>query len=220
MQEVNFQSDSSKKEAAKTLAPKTLLSALQEFANSGTEPKRVTYFRNRWPGFLDDLVYTGYKISIGPPGADPADLERSAQREVWPMWRLFEEFRGLVREAWIGNETILGILLRVGIEEERTENRIAPDWRRSGFRYEPRTNFQAAIYELLKHSRQTRVCANPDCPAPYFLTTDPRRKFCSEECTQPAQKEWRRTWWKKHGPEWRKQHANKRAKSTKRRTRQ
>jgi hypothetical protein len=214
MQDVNISNHSSRKENVKTLAPKKLLEALQEFANSGTDSERVTYFRNRWPGFLDDLVYTGYKISIGAPGANPADLERSAQREVWPMWRLFEQFRNLVRAAWIGDEAILGILLRVGIEEERTENRIVPDWRRSGFRYVPRTNFQAAVYELLKHSRQARVCANPDCANPYFLTLDPRRKFCSTECTRPAQKEWRKRWWERHGKQWRKKRAKQ---STKRR---
>lgn len=198
----------------KTLAPKTGLSALQEFANSGTDSERVKYFRNRWPGFLDDLVYTGYKISIGAPGANPADLERSAQREVWPMWRLFEQFRNLVRAAWIGDEAILGILLRVGIEEERTENRIVPDWRRSGFRYVPRTNFQAAVYELLKHSGWARVCANPDCPSPYFIAQDHRAKFCSQDCVQTMQRTWRKKWWNQHGKQWRKRRA---AQSTKRR---
>lgn len=213
MKDVNIQLNSSRHASSKTLAPKTLLSALQDFANSGVEPEGINYFRSRCPGFLDDLVYTGYVISIGPPNADTNQMT-DPTREMRPMWKQFEKYRDLVRAAWSGNEAAIQFLLRVGIEENRTENAVRPDWRRSGFRYEPRTNFQAAVYELLKHSRQARVCANPDCASPYFLTLDPRRKFCSVECAQPAQKQWRRTWWEQHGKEWRKKRAKK---STKRR---
>ena len=207
MRDVNIQNNSSRISEAKTLAPKTLLSALEDFANTPNEAERIAYLRKRWPGFLDALTYSGYTISIASP-SDPS-LKLAESPEILPMWKNFERYRDLVQAAWTGNEPALSALLQLGIEEDASQNRIRPDWRRSGFRYLPRNDFQAAAYELLKRSRQARVCANPDCANPYFLTSDPRRKFCSVECTRPAQKEWRRSWWKRHGKKWRKQRAKK-----------
>jgi len=230
--DVNYKSYSSRTKNGKTLAPKKLLEALQEFANSGCEPERVAFFVKRWPdflSFLDDFAAGGYITKL-PPGLSEAERARMKFAGNWEAADFFKDFRDRVRAAWTGNERVIQYLLGFGIEEPGAvsyeikvggrANQIRPDWRRSGFRYEPQCAFQAAVYELLKHSRQARVCANPDCANPYFIATDHRQKFCSEECTQPAQKEWRRTWWKKHGPEWRKQRAKKRTKPTKRRPRQ
>lgn len=235
-EDVNRISQSSKhphdKNSGETLAPKRLLGALQEFANSGCERERVAFFVKRWPGFLsflDDFAAGGYITKL-PPGLPEAEHARMKSAGNWERADFFKDFRDHVRAAWTGNERVIQYLLGFGIEELGADsfetkvggraNQIRPDWRRSGFRYEPQNTFQAAVYELLKHSRQARVCANPDCTNPYFIATDHRQKFCSPECTQPAQKEWRRRWWEQHGQQWREQHGKKHTKSTKRRPRQ
>lgn len=212
MQDVNIQSDSSRHASSKTLAPKTLLAALRDFINTGNEPKRIAYFLKRWPEFLEPAIQTDAERLCRSTANNP--LLRVAMFEVAPEASTFQKLRAWARLAWKGEEAVIYSLLHLGFEDATT-NLIYVDWRRGGFRYEPRTAFQAAVYELLRHSRQARVCANPDCANPYFLTSDPRRKFCSVECTQPAQKQWRRTWWEQHGKEWRKKRAKKSTKGRK-----
>ena len=229
MQTVNIESTSSINSHAgnstETLAPKKLLSALQDFANTGNTPTQIADFLNRWPEFLDkekierDAPLYLRDIMVRPfvptdINSKPLPIEGADS----PRYRMFKMLRDMLRAAWKGNDTMLAYLLSKSFNPEEG-NYIVPDWRRSGFRYEPHTIFQAAVYELLKHSRQARVCANPDCPATYFLAVDHRQKFCSEDCTRPSQREWRRKWWEQHGKQWRKQRT-KRTKSMKRRPRQ
>lgn len=205
----------SKQTEAKTLAPKDLLRALQDFVNTGDEANRFKYFLKRWPGFLERDVEERTR-AIDAEARRPIYKDQTGEPP-----KPFKLLRQNARLAWKGDEGALEVLLTLAFEPGKA-NPVMPDWRRGGFRYEPRTTFQAAMYELLKHSRQARVCANPDCPSPYFLTLDPRRKFCSVECSKPAQKEWRRSWWERHGKQWRKERASKTLKKrthpTKRRT--
>jgi len=67
----------------------------------------------------------------------------------------------------------------------------------------PLSPFEQAILYLLKRAHQTRFCENPSCPAPYFLAGRSSQKYCSEDCALPAQREYKRRWWKQHGKWWR-----------------
>jgi len=47
------------------------------------------------------------------------------------------------------------------------------------------------------------VCANPDCPAPYFLKGRKTQRFCDRPtCAAYGQREHKKNWWKEHGKEW------------------
>ncbi|MFZ0466820.1 MAG: hypothetical protein WAL78_14085 [Candidatus Acidiferrales bacterium] len=212
MHDVNIHIDSSTNTASKTLAPKTLLSALRDFANTGDEPKQIANFLQRWPDFLDrNKVESDVPLSMRDVIVRPFFPSTKG-----PLYRMFKMLRGSVRHAWKGNEDMLARLLSTNFEPA-LNNFIVVDWRHGGFRYEPQTPFQAAVYELLKHSGSARVCANPDCPSPYFIAQDHRAKFCSEDCVQTMQRTWRKKWWNQHGKQWRKRRA---AQSTKRRKEQ
>jgi hypothetical protein len=46
----------------------------------------------------------------------------------------------------------------------------------------------------------TKVCANPDCPAPYFLAKRKTQKYCERgDCTAYAQRQYALGWWKRDG---------------------
>lgn len=193
-----MQMNSSTHMNAETLAPKTLLRELRDFVNTGKEPKQIENFLGKHPRFLEEVMEKAARLETG---AEPlAAVLYSAQIGKQPD--LFAWLRDNARLAWKGNEAAIAILLELGFEAGKS-NMVLPDWRRSGFRYEPKTVFQAAVYELLKHSREARVCANADCPAPYFIAQDHRRKFCSPDCAAPFQKEWKRRWWERKGKLWR-----------------
>lgn len=76
-------------------------------------------------------------------------------------------------------------------------------------RLPPPSPFEQAIMYLLKSADRARYCANPDCPAPYFLAKRRSQKYCSDACSKPAQKEFKRRWWDEHGDAWRKRRARK-----------
>jgi len=48
-----------------------------------------------------------------------------------------------------------------------------------------------------------RSCPNPTCPAPHFIAARKSRRYCSDACALPAQREWKRIWWRAHGKEYR-----------------
>ncbi len=74
----------------------------------------------------------------------------------------------------------------------------------------PANPFEQAVTYLRQRSQLTRYCANPDCAAPYFFATRRNQRYCAADCTQFAQREFKRQWWAEHGEEWR---ASRRAKS-------
>jgi hypothetical protein len=61
------------------------------------------------------------------------------------------------------------------------------------------------LLHLIKNAERTRRCGNPECPAPYFFAARRSQKYCSTECSQPAQRESERKWWSKNGPAWRRE---------------
>jgi hypothetical protein len=48
-----------------------------------------------------------------------------------------------------------------------------------------------------------RKCPNPICPAPYFIAARRSRRYCSDACSLPAQRESKRAWWNQHGHSYR-----------------
>jgi hypothetical protein len=60
------------------------------------------------------------------------------------------------------------------------------------------------LLHLLKNADLTRRCGNPECPARYFFAARRSQKYCSTECSKPAQREAERRWWNKNGAAWRK----------------
>jgi hypothetical protein len=86
------------------------------------------------------------------------------------------------------------------------------DWQRSQITYKPRTEFERALYALFRQSALAKVCANADCPAPYFIAGKTAQRYCSDACAQVFQRACKLRWWKEHGAEWRQENASKKSK--------
>lgn len=67
----------------------------------------------------------------------------------------------------------------------------------------PPTPFEDALRYLYQVRERTRCCGNPQCRTPYFFANRRNQRYCSEACTRPAQREFKRRWWAKAGSEWR-----------------
>jgi hypothetical protein len=59
------------------------------------------------------------------------------------------------------------------------------------------------LLEFMRWSELTRFCGNPDCPAPYFIAIRRTQKYCSVDCSEPAQREIKQKWWASNGRRWR-----------------
>jgi hypothetical protein len=101
-----------------------------------------------------------------------------------------------IREAW-KQPTALGrqvsIMTLVG---QYFRDELVPDLAVDGF--------LMALVRGMYIAEHMRYCANPECPAPYFVAGRRSQRFCSDACAVPAQKRYKQEWWEKHGDAWRK----------------
>ena len=137
-------------------------------------------------------------------------------RKVIPNYSEYEEreltlfLRQQVRELWRGgengDENARSLLFTPALPWFEGEERMSPvgvDWKRGELAYRPLDGFQASLYALLKCSHLAKVCARPGCAAPYFVARRGTQQYCSTDCADVMQDEWRRRWWKEKGNEWR-----------------
>jgi len=59
----------------------------------------------------------------------------------------------------------------------------------------PPSRGERLLLEFMRWAELTRYCGNPDCPAHYFIATRRSQKYCSDACSKPAQREFKRRWW-------------------------
>jgi hypothetical protein len=88
-----------------------------------------------------------------------------------------------------------------------------PDWQPDGgtlaFRNGRLTYTAKNLYMYLymdlftSEAKRLRLCRRPDCPHPYFIAGHLKQRFCSDQCAEWGQREWKKQWWKEHGETWR-----------------
>jgi len=212
--------NSSNLQTARTLAEPDLLKALGELANLRDDPTAFEWYCKRWP----ELAYL----------CDEDDPDLHPIEELALPTKFYEMFdrRERLRAIWEGDSEPLkdfllppdppaelrdkGLYLnRYSIEMQIGlvwDTQINLDWRRSELIYEPRTPFQSAIYCLFRKSALAKVCANPDCPARYFVAKKATQRYCSDKCAEVFQRAWKRRWWAEHGDKWRRSRKRSRRK--------
>jgi hypothetical protein len=200
--------NSSKLKPAQTLAKPDLLEPLRELANLRDDPKDFERFVKRRPRFVPVL-------ERDLPGVGPIGKAQIPNK----FWTLHER-REALRRIWRGSSLTLSELLLPNEPPEKLrdqeaykdrddetgqqtgwiwEPQVNLDWQRREFIYEPRTDFQRALYGLFRQSARAKVCGNSECPAPFFIAHKPTQRYCSEACAEVFQREWKRRWWAAHG---------------------
>lgn len=184
--------------------------ALVELANLRDDPVAFERFARRWPLFapIDDHPSEpdGYQTEyMGfPYGEHPNRLPPSLSKRFLLTWQL----REALRRIWRGDsDKLTEVLLPTPHEMMMDESEWASawnpqlklDWQRAEFVYIPRGEFQAALYELFRRSAFVKLCANPNCPAPYFIADKTTQRYCSESCAEVLQTAYKLQWWKEHG---------------------
>jgi hypothetical protein len=215
--------------------PSILLEALRDFANTGDSPDAVFRFLQQHPGLMG-FPYCDPTVAEQALGFVEAKKkwnftpEQSQEFQDAFAQSPFFRFRDRLRQVWSGGDTngvVLTELLSLFDQPETNELedpeclirkrwRILPDWRRGTLQYRARHAFERACYLLLENSRRVKVCARAECPTPFFIAGRATQRYCSTDCADAMQDEWRNKWWREKGNDWRKQRkAAARAKSRK-----
>lgn len=172
-----------------------LLEALTEFANLGPTTADVRFFRKRWPDFL------------------PSSLYDEAERDLTTLeGRSFVRFREALRDLWNGTNrepyratTLLdirggGLSYIIDPGYKIADVKFGWDWSSGEFVYASNVKFHQAVFLLLGRKRLAKVC--PQC-SQCFLARRGTQLYCSTDCSEIAEREWKREWWRENGDAWR-----------------
>jgi hypothetical protein len=217
---VSLLMNSSTGTAHENLAPKLrvpkLILGLKDLANTQDNGASFEWFARRWPVFsvLNEdpadafgatagrINYAGF--SYGEPWTR---MPPNLPKKFFLMWQM----REALREIWQGNSDKLTEVLLPSLDEIFADPdpeglwppQLKVNWQTGEFVYKPRSEFQGAVHELFRRSPFVKVCANPACPAPYFIAHKTAQRYCEEACAEVFQREWKRRWWKEKGTKWR-----------------
>jgi hypothetical protein len=194
-----------KSKFAELLPPESEMeSLLLEFHRAVTPPSRsgeavVKVLRQGESPFVNPLAWGVFQELTGKPLGSvefinpPPDI---ALNDWWVDW-----LKWLLRFAWDardarGREFIVLRLLRM--------DPASVLWLlRPGSNSLPSPLMQV-LRHLFKLADRMRHCGNPDCVAPYFFAARRSQKYCSDACSLPSQREFKRQWWAEHGSQRRK----------------
>ena len=193
---------------AGTSSPSDLLDALQELANSQDDAGSFERFARDWPRFAcvgNDAPSNNY---VGFDYGEPwTRMPPSIPKRFFLMWQM----REVLRKIWSGDTEKVTQVLLPSLDDllgDPPRDKLWPpqlkvDWQRGEFVYIPRSEFQEAVYQLLRRSSLAKICANPECPARYFIAGRATQRYCSEKCSGVLQRTYKLRWWKEHGSDWR-----------------
>lgn len=166
---------------------------LQEFANLRNEPESVKRFLNKFKQMI-------------PPVRPKAWPERKSWTEEQTLEVWVFEIQAWMREGWrepdwrVRAHIVFWLLMYVAPNPSsklRPRGSIRPD--------QPPTLFERSLFDhLLRDFSLAKYCANRECPAPYFFAQKVRQKYCSEVCSQPAQRAAKLKYWNSTGKKKRK----------------
>jgi hypothetical protein len=191
---------------------------LVELANLSDEGKALNRFKRRFRGILENSVPKGLVRHwwINTAG-DEYDPERSEEVLEATLWLL--PLRNTLQRIWRAPDSrtkdwgvfmVCRHFFGQGDGSLLTDPPLADTG--DGFlRLRPPSLCEQAFLHLPKIADLMKYCANPECPAPYFIAARRSQKYCSAVCSEPALRESKRRWWVEYGEDRRSKRSNKRA---------
>ena len=185
---------------------------LRELANLRDEDAAIQRFEMNWSWVFENEVPAGLvnQWAIRAEEEDAASL--SAKERLREYWLL--PLRASVRHLWgcdprskqWGIFSILERFFGVGFRDPETG-----PWTTTGQWHQGRDLPTESSCEQIfsRLSDRTSVCQNEACPARYYFPRRAGQKYCSEECAAPAQRTFKKNWWKREGPAWRARRARR-----------
>lgn len=184
---------------------------LTELANVVPNEEGLRRFARKFPGFLPESP-SNPRIRLPNYAQVPEELHHIVlvREEIRDMWSRSSESSQHLESLLLSGKFWFGVPM---FDSPPLPGIIGVNWRRGEFVYRPQTPLQEALHYLLRNISKAKICANPDCPAPFFIGR--RSRYCSTDCSAAMQAEAKSKWWKKSGSEWRKRWRSQQLKSRK-----
>jgi hypothetical protein len=93
-----------------------------------------------------------------------------------------------------------GLSYAIDLSHEIADVDFGWDWSTGEFLYASNVKFHQALFLLFGRRRLAKVC--PQCSA-CFLAKRGTQLYCSTDCSEIAEREWKHEWWRKNGEGWR-----------------
>lgn len=174
-----------------------LFRALTDLANLADTLNDVRFFRKRWPDFFPEEFY-----------------DQTEQQMQSPKFRdyNFMRIKRAVHDLWTGRDrapytvpVLLGIrtgeltyYISAGNSGDRTKMDF--DWKTGEFLFASTIKFHQAMWFLSRQTWRAKVCGH--CGS-CFVAQRQTQLYCSSDCSEQAERAWKRDWWRKHGENWR-----------------
>jgi hypothetical protein len=181
------------------------LDQLIELANLKDDPVAVGKFLKAHPFFVENLERVA-------AWNQPVDTEVLLVRDqVQELWRGGDR-ANQIAQYYLITEAISAVTDQ--LDSPAAKGALTPvlvDWKRGELRlaFSPGNDFRTAIYGLLKVSRFAKECANPECPAPYFIAKKIIQQYCGDDCKHAARKKLQNAYWARSGSKVRKERMRK-----------
>jgi hypothetical protein len=205
---------SSRKDRNRALAVGRIEAFLKEFANTDSL-KRLRQYSDLLPPHLDsrhsieelgsvpsdkvsDAAATEYQHILC--GAWIASNHRSKRYFIYHLRRKLYNVLTATTNEWKAKEIrdARGVVEPAALVDQKHV-----EWMREI----PDAAFDSVIdrLDVLWTRGLTKVCGNPECPAPYYIAQRRSQRYCGEQCADLFQREAKRSWWQEHGNLWREQ---------------
>jgi hypothetical protein len=199
--------NSSKNQSSQTLAaPNRERRLLTELANLRDDHRSIERFQKRWRYLLEPELPMAAVRQWAIRGEEEDVVYLTEDEILWKYWLL--PLRAFVRHLWgsdartkqAGFSKILEKFFGISFQDPEVGPWTSDRYWRQGGSLPPESKCE----RIFKHLAElTSVCLNAECPAPYFFPSRRGQKYCSEVCAGPAQRLFKKTWWRKHGKDWR-----------------
>ena len=198
----------------RAIGVRRLRAFLKEFANLDDRPEALSRFYRLFYDMLPPIgnvrhLCTQHRLWDHLNLPEPSEAQIQGQ-----LSRMYIGLRDWLRSAWVAKDK----RARFWLLHELISNEACLHTGQSftltvmafangpiiNVKLGPPTPFeQAAVYLLNHPAARTRVCKNADCTACYFLADKRNQVYCSEACALPAQRRFKRLWWRQNGKRWR-----------------
>ena len=153
---------------------------VEKFANWGDTPKEIIRFTRKYGpvGLLADKSRRRFSF--------PLDEWRTAQRRFRDLWKKLVYRRGDP----------------IPLAGRRFASKPGEGFSFYGGQWEYRASTLERLLRLQLlaiRADYLRVCAQQGCQNPFFLARDSRQEYCSDICSNEAQKASKRQWWREKG---------------------
>jgi len=172
-----------------------LLRALTDYVNLGDTPADLRFFRKRWPDFF------------------PGSFYDAAERDLRSVdGRRFLRVKKVLHDLWTGRDCppfmapvlvglqIGGLDYTIFNDYGKSTSILRMEWETGEFEFESNIRFHQAMWLLVRQTWRAKVCLHcSQC----FVARRATQLYCSTDCSELAERELKREWWRKNGNAWR-----------------